>query len=75
MSQYASRADLAAKVEWEGGLEGFLDYGFKAEEVPEGDVYLFTIAEEMLAARQAYRAVAVKFEMALPDPAGGEFGE
>ncbi len=27
--------DLAAKIEWEGGFEGALDYGIKPEDVPE----------------------------------------
>lgn len=37
MSRFESPGDLAAKVEWEGGLtEAILGYGIKSEELPEG---------------------------------------
>lgn len=37
MSRFASTEDLAAKIEWEGGItEAILDYGIKSEDLPEG---------------------------------------
>ncbi len=38
--RFGSREDLAAKIEWEGGLMEALDYGIKTEMMPEGDAEL-----------------------------------
>lgn len=35
--RFASRAEVASKVEWEGGVAEALDYGLKSEDMPEGD--------------------------------------
>jgi len=37
MSRFENRAELAAKIYWEGTLEDALDYGIKASDMPEGD--------------------------------------
>lgn len=38
--RFEDREDLAAKIEWEGGLMEALDYGIKTEMMPEGDAEL-----------------------------------
>jgi hypothetical protein len=35
--RYESRADLLAKIEWEGGVIAALEYGIKTADMPEGD--------------------------------------
>jgi hypothetical protein len=37
VSRYVTRADVAAKVEWEGGVTEALDYGLKVADMPAGD--------------------------------------
>ena len=37
MIDYMSTADFAAKVEWEGGVEGALEYGLKHTDLDPGD--------------------------------------
>jgi hypothetical protein len=44
--RFKSRADVAAKIGWEGGILEALEYGIKAADMPEGD-------EELAAAWQA----------------------
>jgi hypothetical protein len=34
MDLYESRADLAAKIDWEGGVEESISYGIRAEHFP-----------------------------------------
>lgn len=42
MDRFASREDLAAKIEWEGGVLESLGYGIKSGAMPEGDTELET---------------------------------
>ena len=39
-NRFGSREDLAAKIEWEGGILEAVDYGIKAADMPEGDAEL-----------------------------------
>lgn len=38
MSGYKSRSDLAAKVDWEGGIFEALEYGITADEMPDDEL-------------------------------------
>ena len=38
--RFPDRENLAAKIEWEGGLMEALDYGITTEMMPEGDAEL-----------------------------------
>ena len=51
MSDYKDRAAVAGKVEWEGGILGALNYGLRAEHLPENDTEL----------RQAWAALEAKY--------------
>ena len=51
MSDYKDRAAVVGKVEWEGGILGALDYGLRAEHLPENDTEL----------RQAWAALEAKY--------------
>ena len=39
-NRFGSREDLAAKIEWEGGILETVDYGIKAGDMPGGDTEL-----------------------------------
>lgn len=66
---YESRAHIAAKADWEGGIDSLvLGYGFTVDDVPEGDTELADAAREMLAAASYYEAARDKFEALLPEP-------
>ena len=53
--RFESREALAAKVSWEGGIYEALDYGIRADEMPEGD-------EELTAAWTAMQEAFAAFE-------------
>lgn len=38
--RFADRAAVAGNIAWEGGIWGALEYGIKAEDMPEGDPVL-----------------------------------
>ena len=60
---YESRKDVASKTEWEGDIMAALDYGLKAEDMPEGDTEL----------REAWAALQAKYAELKPfiDRVGG----
>lgn len=73
MSKYESRQELADKIDYEGGLESFLHYGFDStRDVPEGDDELEDLATTMMIRWREYQGAAGYFEAALPEP-GGEW--
>lgn len=37
MSRFESRERLVSKIDWEGGLLDAIEYGIRAEDMPEGD--------------------------------------
>jgi hypothetical protein len=45
--RFPDRENLAAKIEWEGGLMEALDYGITTEMMPEGDEELFVAWEKL----------------------------
>lgn len=67
-ARYFSRLELANKIDWEGGLESFLDYGFGLGDLPEEDEALRTVAARLLFAWDSYQAIAQEFEDLLPEP-------
>lgn len=52
--RYEDRLAVAGKIEWEGGIMEALDYGVRAEHMPEGDKELI---RAWSALEDAYRAV------------------
>ena len=48
--RFESREALAAKIEWEGGVLESVDYGIKAEDMPEGDTELSELWTELVIA-------------------------
>ena len=66
--RYESRSALAGKIEWEGGLMEELDYGIKADQMPEGDEALTAAWTALDAAFAAIRPLARAVEDLLPDP-------
>ena len=65
---YESRAALASKIDWEGGIYGFLQYGFDPVEVPTGDIELHDAATTMMICWYQVRQAADRFMSMLPDP-------
>lgn len=51
MSPYLDRTEVANKVDWEGGLDAVLEYGLRAEDLPEDDIEL----------REAWQAMELAF--------------
>lgn len=71
MSRYASRQELANKIDYEGGLcEAAFGYGIDADDMPEGDTELFEAWKRLDACRPVIDAVS----KLLPDP-GPDDGE
>lgn len=65
---YESRQALANKIDWEGGLEGFLDYGFDpTDDIPERDDELEDIASTMVTRWREFQEAAGYFTALLPD--------
>jgi hypothetical protein len=63
--KFESRAALAAKVEWEGGVMEALDYGIKTEDMPEGDAELTEAWSKLEAAFKAVQPLADAMEKLL----------
>lgn len=71
--RYESRRDLANKIDYEGGLDDFLHYGFDpTDDVPEGDTELEDLASTMMYRWREYQEAAGYFEAALPDSGADE---
>lgn len=74
MGKYETRQELANKIDYEGGLDGFLHYGFDpTDDVPEGDAELENLATTMIARWNDYQEAAGYFEALLPEPRDEEF--
>ena len=58
--RFKSREDLAEKINWEGGIAEAVDYGIKAEDMPEGDTELTELWAEMVDAYKKFDALADK---------------
>jgi hypothetical protein len=60
MARYRTRQDVGSKVDWEGGLVEALDYGIKADDMPEGDTELIEAWTELQAAHAVLEKAAEK---------------
>ena len=69
--RFESRAALAGKIEWEGGLMEALDYGITAGHMPEGDAELTAAWGALEAAFKVMDPLAQAVEDLLAD-AGDE---
>jgi len=72
--RFKSRAALAGKIEWEGGLMEALDYGITTEMMPEGDTELAEAWTKLEASFRETSKLADAVEKLLPEP-GDEDGE
>lgn len=69
MSAYESRAEVAAKIDWEGGFfEAVFGYGITLEDLPEDDPELREAWQEMMAAWSYFGPKMMAVEALLPDP-------
>lgn len=68
--RFASREDVADKIEWEGGLASVLDYGITADDMPDAE--LEAAWREMAQAYEAYERAAGIVDDMLPH--GGSDG-
>ena len=67
MGKFASRAELAGKIAWEGGITEAVDYGIKADDMPEGDGELEQAWLELEQAHEEYERATFAVERLLPD--------
>lgn len=63
--RFKSRAAVAAKVEWEGGVMDALEYGIHVADMPEGDEELTAAWQALEDAFGALRPLADKVESLL----------
>jgi hypothetical protein len=75
--RFDSRAALAGKIEWEGGLMESLDYGITTDMMPEGDPELTEAWGKLEASFRETARLADAVEKLLPDPDedGGDEGD
>jgi hypothetical protein len=66
-NRFESRTDLAAKIEWEGGIRDALDYGIHAADMPEGDEELTAAWSALEAAHKALQPLEKAVEDLLPE--------
>jgi hypothetical protein len=66
--RFESRAALAGKIEWEGGLMEALDYGIHVGDMPEGDAELTEAWSRLEASYRETARLAEVVEKLLPDP-------
>jgi hypothetical protein len=71
VSRYKSREAVAAKIQWEGGMEEALLYGIRASDMP--DAMLRAAWTRMEDAFNDYRRFAEQVEALLPDAADNGF--
>jgi hypothetical protein len=63
--RFESRAALAGKIDWEGGIIEALDYGIKTADMPEGDTVLAAAWERLAAAHALMRLLTGDVERML----------
>lgn len=66
-ARYDSRGELASKIDWEGGIYGFLQYGFDPDDCPEGDAELTEAATKLRFQWYEMRKAADAFMALLPE--------
>jgi hypothetical protein len=65
MSKFDTREDLAAKIEWEGGIEEAFSYGIKHIDMPDPEIKAAWARAEI--AYEAFSKVVREIEGMLPD--------
>lgn len=65
--RFESRDDLAAKIEWEGGILEALDYGIKIADMPEGDTELIEAWTKLQRSFETTRALVDALNELLPE--------
>jgi hypothetical protein len=68
VSRYGNRADVAAKIDWEGGMDEVLYYGLTSKDMPEGDDELIDAWDEMVLYWDEFRKKANRVEVLLQEP-------
>jgi hypothetical protein len=69
MSAYESRAELAGKIDWEGGIHEMLfEYGLSDADLPEDDEELRLAAAKVFELLPAFDAAIDAFVALLPEP-------
>ena len=58
MSSYTTRAEVLAKIDHEGGMEGVLEYGLGVDDLPEDDIELRDAWRVMIQVWDAYTSKA-----------------
>lgn len=68
MSQpFKNRTDLAAKIEWEGGVFAAMEYGITVADMPEADTELIEAWTKLDAAFKVAQGAADAVAELLPD--------
>jgi hypothetical protein len=60
--RFASREELANKIEWEGGIFEALDYGIRSDDMPEGDTELVEAWRDLAVAYASVSVLADKVQ-------------
>lgn len=67
---YKNRQELFDKMNWEGGLEMFLDYGLSVDDLPFDDDELYGAVNDMLWYWDEYQERARRFMLLFEDCEG-----
>lgn len=67
---YATRAEVAEKVGWEGGIIDAVEYGLTVDDMPEGDTELREAWNALLTAWRGLIPLEEAVERLLDAPAG-----
>ena len=68
MSDFATLADFAGKVEWEGGVLEAIDYGLHAADVPDGNDQLKQLWAQLEAGIAGLNPLVTQIEQLLGVP-------
>lgn len=67
MPEQTTRADIAAKIDWEGGIWDALEYGLKTDDMPDGDTELRSAWADLRSAFAVAEEAAGRVDALLPD--------
>ena len=65
--RFENREAVAAKIDWEGGMDSALEYGIDEGDMPEGDMELIDAWRTMRKAWELYSSLAGRVQDLLPD--------
>ena len=72
---YQTREQVAAKVDWEGGIPEALEYGLTVDDMPAGDEELRAAWGRLEAAHQPFAAAEAEVARLLEEARAGEEGD